>query len=196
VSDDHLPGRRLSGSITTERLELRPITAGLAESILTGADAATAGDGAPRPTDWAPGYPTDGDLVVCRIRVADPPTDDDALRFGLYQVVLRADLGHDWAGCTIGGVGFFGPPVDGAVELGYGLAPVARGQGLATEAAVALVALARSDERVTAVHARTSPDNPASQAVLARLGMQLVGRDDCDPAEPLLCYRLDLTAST
>jgi [ribosomal protein S5]-alanine N-acetyltransferase len=191
VSGEHL----VSGEpIRTERLELRPISAALAESILTGADAG--GVGAPtddhRPADWAPGYPTDGDLVVCRIRVADPPTDDDALRFGLYQVVLRADRAHERAGQVVGGIGYFGPPVDGALELGYGLAPVARGQGLATEAAVALVALARSDERVAAVHARTSPDNPASQAVLARLGMVLVGRDDSDPAEPLLCYRLDL----
>jgi [ribosomal protein S5]-alanine N-acetyltransferase len=184
-------------SIRTERLELRPITAELAESILTGADAgagagADGGDRDGRPADWVPGYPTDGDLVVCRIRVADPPTDDDGLRFGLYQVALRADLAHDWAGRTVGGVGFFGPPIEGAVELGYGLAAVVRGQGLATEAATALVTVARSDERVTAVHARCASDNPASQAVLAHLGMHLVGHDDSDPAEPLLCFRLDL----
>jgi RimJ/RimL family protein N-acetyltransferase len=177
------------GSIRTERLELRPITAALAESILTGAGA---GAGDRRPADWAPGYPTDGDLVVCRIRVADPPTDDDMLRFGLYQVALRVDLTHEWAGHVVGGVGFFGPPVEGAVELGYGLAVVAQRQGLATEAATALVELARSDRRVDAVHARTGRDNLASQGVLGHLGMRLVGRDDGDPAEPLLCYRLDL----
>lgn len=177
------------GSIRTERLDLRQVTAELAESILTGAGATRTGD---HPADWAPGYPTDGDLVVCRIRVADPPADEDALRFGLYQVRLRAGLAHEWAGRAVGGVGFFGPPVEGAVEIGYGLATSVQSQGLATEAAAALVALARSDERITAVHARTGPDNLASRAVLSHLGMSQIGRDDSDPAEPLLCYRLDL----
>ena len=45
-------------------------------------------------------------------------------------------------GRAIGGIGFKGRPEDGCAEIGYGLAPSARGQGYAAEAVVALPAVA------------------------------------------------------
>jgi RimJ/RimL family protein N-acetyltransferase len=40
-----------------------------------------------------------------------------------YQITRTAD------GKAIGGIGFKGQPIDGCVEVGYGLVPSARGNG-------------------------------------------------------------------
>lgn len=77
-------------------------------------------------------------------------------------------------GAVVGTAGFKGPPdADGAVELGYGLVPGARGRGLATEAVGALLAWAFADSRVRTVVAHTEARNEASVRVLAKLGFHL-----------------------
>jgi ribosomal-protein-alanine N-acetyltransferase len=70
-------------------------------------------------------------------------------------------------------VGFCGllPNTSGEVELLYGLAPACWGQGLATEAARAVLRHAFDDLRVACVVAATDPPNRASIRVLERLGM-------------------------
>ncbi|MCX3060271.1 GNAT family N-acetyltransferase [Streptomyces beihaiensis] len=91
--------------------------------------------------------------------------------WGAY-VVVRAEDGR-----ALGGIGWHSAPdARGLVEIGYDLVPPARGAGYATEAADALTTWALAQSGVTAVIARTDPDNTASQRVLERAGF--VRRDD------------------
>lgn len=65
-----------------------------------------------------------------------------------------------------------------ALELGWRLAPAARGRGYATEAARAILGFAfgpkiRAERVLAAVH----PDNAASLAVVARLGLSPIGEE-------------------
>ena len=80
-------------------------------------------------------------------------------------------------GLAVGSIGFFGPPVDGEVEVGYGLVEAARGRGIATEALDAV--LEHVDRLGVRVRASTEPENTASLRVLAKAGFtQLRGSDD------------------
>lgn len=78
---------------------------------------------------------------------------------------------------AVGGLGFKGQPVDGRVEIGYGLAPSARGHGYAAEAVIALVALA-GEHGVHLVLADTDLENVASQTTLDRAGFHRVRSDE------------------
>jgi RimJ/RimL family protein N-acetyltransferase len=106
--------------------------------------------------------------------------------WGLFVVIRSAD---DRA---VGGVGFHGPPgADGSVEIGYELAPSARGAGYATEAVRAVCELALADAEVRAVTARTLPGNSASQAVLLRCGFRQV---PVPPPDGMVHFRLTAPA--
>ena len=83
-----------------------------------------------------------------------------------YQLVDAA------TSLVVGGAGFKSAPVDGVVEIGYGLAASARGRGLATEAVEGLVVFAAATTQVTAVEAHTEPGNVSSQQVLLRAGFE------------------------
>lgn len=67
---------------------------------------------------------------------------------------------------------FFEPPEH---HLLYGLAPERWGQGLATEAARAVLHYGFTEGDLTAILAATDPPNLASQRVLDRLGMTYTG---------------------
>ena len=76
----------------------------------------------------------------------------------------------------IGFGGFKGPvDTDGAVELGYGIAPAYRRQGFATEAALAMLAHARTFPAIHTVLAHTLPERNESTRVLERCGFTLAG---------------------
>ncbi len=78
---------------------------------------------------------------------------------------------------AVGSIGFFGPPVDGEAEVGYGLVPAARGHGYSTEALRAL--LAESDRLDVLVRASVRPEDAASIRVLAACGFtELRGSDE------------------
>jgi RimJ/RimL family protein N-acetyltransferase len=64
---------------------------------------------------------------------------------------------------------------DGDGKLGYHLAPSAWGQGYATEAVTALVAMTRLLVRMPAIRASVMPDNPGSARVLVKAGFVPVG---------------------
>lgn len=84
-------------------------------------------------------------------------------------------------------LGFKGPPDnDGAVEIGYGIAPAYEGKGYTTEVVCALVGWAFSQPGCLAVTANTQQDNPASQRVLEKNGFHLSGLDN-----EMLYWRLD-----
>jgi ribosomal-protein-alanine N-acetyltransferase len=69
----------------------------------------------------------------------------------------------------IGLGGYKGPPSDGVVEIGYGIAPAYRGAGYATEAARVLIERARN-AGVTKVIAHTLAEPNASTRVLGHHG--------------------------
>ncbi len=104
---------------------------------------------------------------------------------GLFPMVIRA-LREDsssagWLaravvvrlyGVVAGSAGMYGRPVDGRVEIGWGLERPYRGQGYAREAAAAVVAYAFSHREVQEVVARIEPGNKPSVAVAEAIGMQ------------------------
>lgn len=93
-------------------------------------------------------------------------------------------------GNRIGGLlSLTGVPADGELTIGYGMAPSEQGRGGASAAVAALCRWAAEDDRVAALRAETSVDNPASQRVLAGNGFDTIGQR-CDPEDgELLCWR-------
>jgi len=163
-----LPARTFS-PVSSARLILRPWPCDAVRAI-------TAGD---RLDDWAVDYPGDGDVVIAGLlrgaqEAAGGPgagraggdAADEA--WGHRQVVERA------SGLVVGGIGFFGPPHGGEVEIGYGIVPSRQGSGYATEALRAMIAMAWADSRVLTVAAGTDPGNAASQRVLAKAGFRQI----------------------
>jgi RimJ/RimL family protein N-acetyltransferase len=115
------------------------------------------------------GYPTVGDLVMARLVVDGHLT---AGEWGPWQIEERS------TGLLVGGVGFKGAPDNaGVVEIGYGLAPEARGRGLATEAVVGLVEHAHA-RGARVIRAEIDADNAPSRGVVERAGFtQTEARD-------------------
>src|ERR1700729_2772127 len=139
-------------SLVSPRLIVRPVPW----------DAVLAITGGERLDDWAPDYPGDGDVVIARLLQGA----DEA--GGHRQVVEGA------SGLVVGGIGFFGPPLDAEVEIGYGIVPSRQGRGYATEALLAMIAMAWADARVRTVVAGTDPGNVASQRVLGKAGFRRI----------------------
>ncbi|WP_367652449.1 GNAT family N-acetyltransferase [Intrasporangium sp.] len=85
---------------------------------------------------WAADFPFDGDVLGATAYLRATAEHGDQRPWGFYRITRAAD------GQAIGGIGFKGQPEDGCVEVGYGLAPSARGHGYAAEALAALISLA------------------------------------------------------
>jgi RimJ/RimL family protein N-acetyltransferase/uncharacterized protein YbdZ (MbtH family) len=150
----------------TERTEIPADRLRLRELLPAEADALLAGH---RQPNWAADYPLEGTLAAARGLVGSARAGTRRAGFGMYQVVRGAD------GVVVGDIGFHAAPDgEGSVEIGYGLAPSARGQGLMTEAAAAITRWALSFPGVSAVHAETTNDNQPSVGVLLRAGFTLV----------------------
>jgi ribosomal-protein-alanine N-acetyltransferase len=75
----------------------------------------------------------------------------------------------------VGWGGFKGPPRDGAVELGYAIAPAFEGRGLATAAVREMLRQAFAEPAVQAVVAHTLPELNASVRVLEKCGFASEG---------------------
>jgi RimJ/RimL family protein N-acetyltransferase len=117
-----------------------------------------------RSADWAHDFPADGEVTAARWVALGGAYAQRAWPF--FSFVLRErSTAH-----LVGGAGFHGEPRARSVELGYGLAPSARGKGLATEAVCALVAVAGASADVDTIIATCDPDNVGSQRVLRRSG--------------------------
>ncbi|QPQ55077.1 GNAT family N-acetyltransferase [Allosphingosinicella flava] len=78
----------------------------------------------------------------------------------------------------IGSVGLGATP-DGDIELGYWIARAHWGRGYATEAAAAVVEIARDGLRLKRLVASHFVDNPASGRVLEKLGFETTGDVAC-----------------
>ena len=103
-----------------------------------------------------------------------------------FRVVQRG------TGVAIGTCSFKGPPVDGIVEIAYGIDPEYEGKGYATELARALVELASSCSEVHLIRAHTLPNAIASKRVLRKCGFEFVG--ETFDAEDGMVARFERTA--
>ncbi len=149
--------------VRTSRLVLHAIDVAEGERIV----AKKAG-----PADsWAREFPFHGDVVAVKLFLRASAELGEQRPFGFYLISRLSD------GRAIGGIGFKGQPVGGMVEIGYGLAPSARGRGFAAEAVAGLLTLA-IDRGLAKVKAETTLDNIASQRTLIRAGFRLVGTHD------------------
>jgi RimJ/RimL family protein N-acetyltransferase len=142
------------GELATERLVLRPMTAEHVAAVTSGR----------RLSRWAPDYPSDGDRRIAGLLERQGvPAGPDAV-FG-HRLVAELQTGQ-----VVGGIGLKGPPTDGQVELGYGIAESRRGRGYATEAVRAMADLAADLPGVRQVVAGVDPTNAASVRVLEKAG--------------------------
>ncbi|MGI5205980.1 GNAT family N-acetyltransferase [Spirillospora sp. CA-108201] len=163
--DSGLPGAEPpSADLTTDRLVLRPWTSGEIAAVRSG----------DRLAHWAGDFPAEGDRAIAGFVAENPSALGE---HGQRLIIERS------TGLVVGAVGLFWPPVDGAVEFGYGVVPSRRGRGYATEAARAIVAFALTAPGVDRAVATVEPSNPASVRVLENAGLRRVGT-----AEGLAAY--------
>jgi len=100
----------------------------------------------------------------------------------LADAMERFQKGDDWFWCAprlfyedhlqmaVGSACFKGSPVDGEVEIGYGVSADHEKRGIATAGVAALVRQAFSRDQITKIKAETASDNIASQRVLQKNG--------------------------
>jgi [ribosomal protein S5]-alanine N-acetyltransferase len=170
--------------IRTERLELRAMSVAFMRALVVG-DLKTAEReiGAVVPDE----FPEHMDHFL-QFRLAQLD-EDPTIRPWLGRVMVMTEDGVERA---VGSIGFHGPPdANGRVEIGYRVDAEHRRRGLATEAVAAMLDWARREHGVHRFRASTSPDNAASQAVIARFGFRQTGVqwDDVDGEE--LVFHLD-----
>ena len=127
--------------------------------------------GARLPADWPPGDYDRPALAYFHERLAA----DGAQSTGWYLWYARTRGGAGRRGDLVGGAGFFGPPVERRVEIGYSLVAEARGLGYAVEMVNALSDWAYSGGRVDRIVAHAAETNAASARVLRRCGFAPVG---------------------
>ncbi len=149
---------------------VEPLTLERAEALLEGADAFTQRFGRAVADGYLP-FPEALPATVQALRAGMDPA------WFSYLVIDRV------TDTVVGLGGFTGPPVEGRVEIGYGIAPAHRGRGHATEAARRWIDIAAASG-VTSVRAHTLAAENASTAVLRRLGFRhtanLTDPDDGD----------------
>ncbi len=154
--------------LRTVRLDLVAATLEHLEAELHSPDALAALLRASLPAGWPPGE-----------------YDRDAIEH--FRTLIGADAGrnlgwYNWYAMTrdaegerdtvVAAAGYFGPPSEAVVEIGYSVVPAACRQGFATEIVKALVANAFSRSSIEQVIARTSDANVASNQVLLRCGFR------------------------
>jgi [ribosomal protein S5]-alanine N-acetyltransferase len=120
-------------------------------------------------------------LARTREQLADDP---GAARWG-----TRLFVGDD-PPALVGSGGFKGPPSDGAVELGYAIAPERQGRGLATAAVRELLREALADPSVHAVIAHTLPEQGPSPRVLEKAGFTFHGEVTDDQGRATWRFRI------
>jgi len=140
---------------------LQPVTRRMAREVLAGG----------RITDkFEPGSLHDRIPQAMGIAIRDIDSGAAALVPTVWLVVRRAD------GQILGDLGTHGPPDgEGCVEIGYSLAPSARGQGIGTAAVGALVSRLTAVPGIRRITAVTGAQNTASRRLLERQGFRITG---------------------
>lgn len=111
----------------------------------------------------------------------------DKIGWYLWYGILRRPLTN----ILILSCGFMEPPdAQGGVEIGYALLERWRGQGLATEAAKALMHWAFNHPEIHFLRARVARGNLASARILENCGFERIASDPLKPAiNRYICYR-------
>lgn len=147
---------------TMTPLTLHPFTLADAERMLSGEVDPLDG--------WEGGYAFTDEPELLREYVQAVREAGDPAPFGPYLVRRGSD------GAAIGGVNLFGPPdADGVVEFAFGLVPAVRGQGLALQAVLEALALARSGGAIVA-RAGAEIANLPARRTLENAGLVEVSR--------------------
>jgi RimJ/RimL family protein N-acetyltransferase len=132
-----------------------------------------------------------------------PPGGVDGIAVLAHVRAIAGTLLQQWGrtaswmivanGEVVGLCGYKHPPIDGAVEIGYGVAASRRRLGHASGAVAAILAGARLDPSVRHILADTAVENIASQGVLKKNGFERVGTH-VDPhyGEALIRWRVDV----
>ena len=145
-----------AGSVT-----LQPVTRSIAHAVL---------DGGPITSTFEAGALHDRIPHVMGVAVRDLDSGAAAVLPTVWLIVRRADER------IIGDIGTHGPPdSEGCVEIGYALAPSARGQGIGTAAVAALVRYLAAVPGIRRLTAVTDTGNTASRRLLERQGFDLTG---------------------
>jgi RimJ/RimL family protein N-acetyltransferase len=140
-------------------IELVPVTPAVALAVTSYGDVDASLAGLQRAPDW----PHDDTADALR------PLAEHPSHTGIGTFLVVQD------GVVIGDCGWFGPPdEDGEVEIGYGLAPSARRQGLGTSSVALLIDWVQA-RGARSVRAEVLPGNVASLRMLAGLGFTDVG---------------------
>ncbi|MEM8587480.1 MAG: GNAT family N-acetyltransferase [Pseudomonadota bacterium] len=130
--------------------------------------------------------------VISAVPFIEAPFDTDAARDLIARNADQQDRFYGiWLGEDRTLVGVIGVHLrdEDAVEIGYWLAPKARGQGIASEAARAMA------ERISTVFpdrtiiAECRPENAASWRVLQKAGFRDTGRPGTRPGRKLLTWQ-------
>jgi ribosomal-protein-alanine N-acetyltransferase len=123
------------------------------------------------PASWPPGeYDRDAlDFFRGRL-VAGGPS-----QVGWYVWYALTSDAEGHCDSLVAAGGYFGPPSQGSVEIGFSVIPEARSRGYATEVAQALIARAFEQPGVQVVNARTADSNLPSARVLLKCGFHCVG---------------------
>ncbi|KYF53927.1 hypothetical protein BE08_42405 [Sorangium cellulosum] len=170
-------------TLTTQRLELTPVSLPLLEAVIRGDRLeAEALSGARFPDAWP------GRALVERAfsspldRLRDDP---EAFLWGTRLMVTRGQA----ARVVVGSVVLNGrPDATGTVEIGYGVEGRSQGQGYATEGSRAVLHWTLQQAAVTRVIATTPAWHRASLRVIEKLEMRPAGTLDHDLLGELLVF--------
>lgn len=150
--------------IETSRLQLLPCTLQHFEALFQGEEVLAKLLGITVPEDWTE-YPEMVLLAYDKLR-----NDPSMLGWFFYLVIHKEDKQ------LIGTGGFKGKPGEnGAIEIGYEIAPAYREKGYATEMVEGLVRFAFSHPHISRVMAHTLEEYNAAVKVLQKSGMHFAG---------------------
>ena len=152
--------------ITTDRLLLVPATDATVSASLESNEQLAAALDAIVPGSWPPDLLDRGALEWTLNWLRTPGND---LAWGMHFVLLRQPR------TLVGVVGYKGMPVEGTVEVGYGVVAEHQRLGIATEATRALVANAFKSPNVSRVIAETLLGLVPSIGVLDKCGFAYIG---------------------
>lgn len=159
------------GPLRTARLELVPGTVALLEDDLASPERLGEGLRAKVPPGWPPG---EHDRQAVEFFLARTREGGHAAA-GWYAWYIVWREAPDETPALAGSIGYFGPPRDGAVEIGYSVVECFRGRGIASEAIAAIAARALCVPGIGRVVAHTAADNAPSQGALRRAGFHDAG---------------------
>lgn len=148
-------------TIDAGTVALQPVTRRIAQAVL---------DGGPITRLFEEGALHDRLPQAMGFAIGDFDSGAAAVLPRVWLVVRRAD------GRILGDLGTHGPPDrEGCVEIGYSLAPSARGKGIGTAAVAGLVRRLAAVPGIRQLTAVTGAKNTASRRLLERQGFQLTG---------------------